>query len=256
VKYDVFISHASEDKEAFVRPLAQHLSDQGVNVWYDEFELKPGAKLSRSIDRGLSDSRHGVVVLSPSFFGKGWPERELGGLVARDIDTPGVIIPIWHEITKADVLSYSAPLADIIALSSALGAEVVAGKLSDVVCGPVDEVTRQMRRAASLLKRGEFHTSVLAAAHGFESFAKTTAISRLGYAYFTEKPIHTYSLGPMLRLLSAKGLLKLSKGKKTIDIGELIGMRNSAVHTTHAITIDRARWFLESLATLIDLNSK
>jgi len=74
-------SHASEDKEALVQPLATALAAFGVRAWYDEFTLEAGDSLSRSIDRGLADSRFGVVVLSPSFILKPWPEYELRGLV-------------------------------------------------------------------------------------------------------------------------------------------------------------------------------
>ena len=81
--YDVFVSHASEDKDDFVRPLAQRLRAEHLEVWYDEFTLNVGDSLRRSIDRGLSQSRFGLVVLSPSFFGKQWSQWELDGLVAR-----------------------------------------------------------------------------------------------------------------------------------------------------------------------------
>ncbi len=62
--YDAFISHASEDKEEFVRPLAEHLNRNGLKVWYDEFTLKPGDSIRRSIDFGIKSSRYAIVVLS------------------------------------------------------------------------------------------------------------------------------------------------------------------------------------------------
>lgn len=68
--YDAFISHATEDKEDLVRPLAARLLELGFAIWYDEFQLKVGDSLRRSIDRGLANSRFGIVVLSPSFFAK------------------------------------------------------------------------------------------------------------------------------------------------------------------------------------------
>jgi hypothetical protein len=84
-KFDVFISHASEDKDEVVRPLAYALQASGLGVWYDEFELRIGDSLRRKIDRGLVSSRFGVVVLSKAFFGRGWPEYELDGLVTRRV---------------------------------------------------------------------------------------------------------------------------------------------------------------------------
>jgi hypothetical protein len=119
-EYDLFIAHASEDKEDFVRPFATKLQSAGLSVWYDEFTLTIGDNLRRSIDRGLAASRFGVVVLSPSFFVKEWPQVELDGLVQRQT-TNGqkVILPIWHKVTRDEVLSYSPPLAGLIAITTA-----------------------------------------------------------------------------------------------------------------------------------------
>ena len=71
--YDVFVSHATEDKEEVARPIANALTEAGLRVWYDEFELRIGDSLRRKIDHGLARSRFGIVVLSPSFFAKKWP---------------------------------------------------------------------------------------------------------------------------------------------------------------------------------------
>src|SRR5262249_47063162 len=78
-RWDVFISHASEDKDEFVRPLAKALEQSGLEVWFDETTLKVGDRLRESIDYGLSRSRFGVVVLSKHFFSKNWPKEELEG---------------------------------------------------------------------------------------------------------------------------------------------------------------------------------
>jgi hypothetical protein len=118
VGYDAFISHATEDKESLVKPLAKHLSRMGYRVWYDECELTVGDSLRRSIDRGLATSRYGVVVLSPAFFAKNWPQYELNGLTAREIDGQKVVLPIWHGVSKSDVTQYSPSLADKVALST------------------------------------------------------------------------------------------------------------------------------------------
>ena len=87
-KYDVFISHAGEDKDAIVRPLAHALRERGVSVWYDEFSLRVGDSLRRSIDLGISNSRFGLVVLSKPFFAKGWSQYELDGLVSLAVRRP------------------------------------------------------------------------------------------------------------------------------------------------------------------------
>ncbi len=116
--FDVFISHASEDKDEVVRPLAHALQNGGLKVWYDEFELKIGDSLRKKIDMGVARSRLGVVVLSRSFLGKGWPNYELDGLVTRSVGGEQIILPIWHDITKQEVVDYSPSLADKLARST------------------------------------------------------------------------------------------------------------------------------------------
>jgi hypothetical protein len=118
-QWDAFISHASEDKDSFVRPLAHALTALGANIWYDEFTLRLGDSLSASVDRGLAKSRYGIVVLSKSFIKKPWPQRELQGLVAREIGGRSTILPVWHGLTLPDVLGFSPPLADKLAVTTA-----------------------------------------------------------------------------------------------------------------------------------------
>lgn len=120
-EWDVFVSHASEDKDNFARPLAKALQSQGLNVWFDEFTLKLGDSLRRSIDRGLANSKFGVVVISPNFLQKEWPQKELDGLVTRERNGRKVVLPIWHDIKQEQVASYSPTLADRMAVSSERG---------------------------------------------------------------------------------------------------------------------------------------
>lgn len=132
--YDAFISHATEDKEEVVRRLVTRLCERGFEIWYDEFELKVGDSLRRSIDRGLAASRFGIVVLSPSFFAKNWPQYELDGLVAKEMSSGKVILPLWHRVTKEDVLDYSPSLAEKVALNTATHSIAeIAGKLAAVL---------------------------------------------------------------------------------------------------------------------------
>lgn len=131
--FDLFISHASEDKDSVARPLAQRLLDAGINVWYDEFSLKIGDSLRQSIDRGLADSRYGVVILSPRFFEKDWPQAELNGLFAKEIGGDKTILPVWHEVGRDDVLKWSPMLADRVAARMAEGLDRVVEQILDVV---------------------------------------------------------------------------------------------------------------------------
>lgn len=120
VEYDVFISHASEDKDSFVREFAETLRARGLKVWYDEHSLKWGDSLRREIDQGLANSRYGVVVLSKHFFAKEWPQTELDGLMAKEIEGEGRILPIWHNISKNEVLAASPILGNKLALNTAI----------------------------------------------------------------------------------------------------------------------------------------
>ncbi len=138
--YDLFISHASEDKATLVRPLASALAAFGVRLWYDEFTLEVGDSLSRSIDRGLAESRFGIVVLSHAFLRRPWPEYELRGLTAKELGRHKVIVPLWLGVTREDILAFSPPLADRLAID--------AGRASiDEIAAEILRVVRPDRHA-------------------------------------------------------------------------------------------------------------
>lgn len=132
--YDVFISHAYEDKKDFVKPLADKLIEYGIEVWYDEYSLSVGDSLRRSIDKGLKESTYGIIVLSENFFNKNWSQYELDGLwQLQSISKSKRILPIWHNITKEEIINYSPTLADIIALSSNEDLENIVEKIIKVI---------------------------------------------------------------------------------------------------------------------------
>ena len=131
--WDVFISHASEDKESFAQPLALALQGSGLKVWFDSFTLTVGDSLRRSIDRGLAQSRFGIVILSDAFFQKHWPQLELDGLVARESAGVKVILPVWHGVDHERVRAHSPMLADRLAVSSSLGVPHVVSQLLQAI---------------------------------------------------------------------------------------------------------------------------
>ena len=124
----MFISYASEDRK-IARRLKKELEGRGLTVWFAETMLVAGQSLRRSIDRGLAHSRAGVVILSPSFFGKEWPQAELDGLMTREKKEPGILIPVWHKVDAAKVGEYSFALADKFALKSSDGVPAVADQI-------------------------------------------------------------------------------------------------------------------------------
>lgn len=115
VEFDVFISHASEDKDAVARPLAEELNRCGLKVWYDELTLRIGDSLRRKIDEGIYHSRFSVVILSRAFISKGWTNYEFDGIITRAIANQINILPIWHNLNAEDVTKFCPSLADKVA---------------------------------------------------------------------------------------------------------------------------------------------
>ncbi|ABY35670.1 MAG TPA: TIR domain-containing protein [Chloroflexus aurantiacus] len=150
--WDVFISYASEDRETVAAPLAEALRVNGLRVWYDQFELTPGKQLLQSIDEGLRESRFGIVVLSPHFFAKEWPLRELAGLYTRSIQEgqKPFIIPIWYQLNVSEIARYSPLLSNIIAIPWDSGIEIVVQKILSVInAGRVANPDQQYIRVLS-----------------------------------------------------------------------------------------------------------
>ncbi|MFO0905844.1 MAG: toll/interleukin-1 receptor domain-containing protein [Pirellulales bacterium] len=127
--WDLFISHASEDKADVARPLAEKLQSKGVNVWYDEFTLQIGDRLRQSIDDGLAKSRYGVVVLSPRFFEKKWPQDELDGLLSMETPQQTRILPVWHQVTVEQVKQFSPILAGRYGIATGASLNDIVDKL-------------------------------------------------------------------------------------------------------------------------------
>lgn len=152
--WDLFISHASEDKEALVRPLAEELVKYGLNVWYDEFSLELGDSLTTSIDKGLIGSKFGLLIISPAFFQKRWTEYELKSLLTKEINGGKVILPIWHNVTADFVASKSLFLADKKAIASDVGIKKLAYGIVKVV-RPEIISSYLLQRAFREIKRGE-----------------------------------------------------------------------------------------------------
>lgn len=116
--YDVFISHASEDKKEFVQPLVEAFQNAGIRVWYDTLELEWGKSLREQIDNGIKRSKFAIMVLSKNFFAKKWPRRELDGILAKEEVTGATPLPIWYNISQAEVYEFSPTLAGLYSLSN------------------------------------------------------------------------------------------------------------------------------------------
>lgn len=134
-RWDLFISHATEDKQDAAIPLFEALERAGMTVWFDTYELKIGDSIREKIDSGLGACQYGVVILSPNFIAKQWPKRELSALFALEEDGRPRILPIWHNLDRSTLVSYSPILADRLAGNTAQGFDSLASEISKVVLG-------------------------------------------------------------------------------------------------------------------------
>lgn len=92
---DVFICHASEDKDAIIRPLFEALTEAGISCWYDEAEIKWGDSIPQKVNEGLMVSRFALVVLSPVSARKNWPQAEMHALLNKEASSGEIrILPL------------------------------------------------------------------------------------------------------------------------------------------------------------------
>jgi hypothetical protein len=132
-QWDVFLSHASEDKATVALPLTESLRRTGVRVWLDQFQIELGDSVRQKIDQGLANSRFGVVILSEIFLKKYWTGSELDALWELN-----VVLPVWFGIDKKTLMKYSPLLAGKAGISTDLGMEVVAQAIAARVFKPLD----------------------------------------------------------------------------------------------------------------------
>ena len=141
-EYDVFVSHAWEDKADFVEAFVQALKDREIKVWYDKSKIKWGDSMRARIDDGLRKSKFGVAILSPNYIaeGKYWTKAELDGLFQMESINGKKLLPIWHNLTKKQVMDYSPILASKLAMTTAtMTAEEIADELLDMLSSEEDK---------------------------------------------------------------------------------------------------------------------
>lgn len=140
--YDVFVSHAWEDKEGFVDEFVAELENLGIKVWYDKKRIKWGDSMRARIDDGLKKSKFGIAVISPDYIadGKYWTKAELDGLFQLESINGKTLLPIWHNITKQQVMDYSPIIASKLAMTTAsMTAKEIAIQMSDLLQDGDDE---------------------------------------------------------------------------------------------------------------------
>lgn len=131
--YDVFLSHAGEDKAEFVDFLTKALEVRGLKVWYDSHEIKLGDDFRQKMEQGLRQSRYGVVVLSPSFR-KYWPEAELSAFFAQEsILETKKILPVILSMTLEEVANSWPFLAARAVVHASAGVDAVVEEIAAAV---------------------------------------------------------------------------------------------------------------------------
>src|SRR5688572_1406504 len=123
-KYDVFISHAVEDKLPIANELCKHLEESGLRVWYSGFDLQAGDSIEGTIRNDLPKSRYAVVVLSQHYLAKSWTMREFYMLQAQEKAGRKVILPVLYDVT-ADDLKNDLYMADKFAIPYTKGMDYV-----------------------------------------------------------------------------------------------------------------------------------
>lgn len=118
-KFDVFLSHNRAQKD-WTHDLAIRLRDAGFKVWFDEWSLRGGEVGSIGMERGLEESRHVVLVLSPQFIASEWTGYETQiALLMSPANRDRKLIPILHtkcdlppRISRINWINFSDALAD------------------------------------------------------------------------------------------------------------------------------------------------
>ncbi len=234
--YDAFICHASEDKDKFVRELAERLQKRGFNIWYDEFTLKIGDSLLKKISEGLLQSKYGIVIFSKAFFEKQWTERELAGLSALEKPGEKKILPIYLGLDVEDIKHKYPTLTDLYAADASKGIEFVVNELISVIKQENDTSAIKeddSNQRAYLYPTAFFEDRVAEAFPGIRGIHsienKEEIIERLNTVL--QEPLEFKGFYPPLNLYTMRGLFnigryrRLDKKRILIHYSELVPKR-------------------------------
>jgi hypothetical protein len=162
------------------------LLDAGLRIWSDYRELEVGDRLLQRINDGLSRSKFGIVVLSPSFFRKRWPQAELEGIFSLDMSGRSTLLPLWHNLTIEDVEQRSPVLAGRVALDTSLGIEEIGSRLFDRMTG-ARSARREARRSRMVAIQRSREAFASNATFSVRDVVKITGASRGRLASWHEK---------------------------------------------------------------------
>lgn len=178
-KYDVFISHAVEDKLVIANELFQRLEEAGLNIWYSGKGLRIGDSIEETIRKNLSLSRYAVVIFSQNYLSKNWTMKELYLLMGHEIAKRKVILPILLDVTANDLVKKDITIADKFAIPVERGLDYIVEKIVEEVRGiKRPESSKPKVKSTRLFPiRKVLYTVAL--------FAALVALSYFGYAFYT-----------------------------------------------------------------------
>lgn len=149
--YDVFISHVFEDKAAISDALNRALGEAGFRTWYSGADFSVGDSIEQVIHRVIPQCRYAVAIISPGYLKASWTRRELHAFASLETKDRKIILPIWHQVTQELVRNELPFQQDRLALSTALGMDVLLPKLIAEIRKPVqfDESHRKRSSASN-----------------------------------------------------------------------------------------------------------
>jgi formylglycine-generating enzyme required for sulfatase activity len=179
-EYHVFLSHASEDKETFARPLYERLIDENYRVWYDEQEIEWGHELNRKITEGLEKSQYGMVVISPNYFAKHkeWTFMEFNNILESDKILPILHGIEWPQIQRNHPKEYER-IKNWVAISSDKGIEYI--------------VRQTQRKLGVPIKKFDFQTAKISTSW-LSIVTKNTPLNYKSAEYFTQTLLNPVTL--------------------------------------------------------------
>lgn len=133
MNWELFISHASEDKSEVAIPLTKKLKDRGISVWLDIDEIHLGDSIREKIDFGLANCDYALVVLSEDYISKKWTTNELNALFSLEDVSRKRILPVLHNISFETVVQKFPVLSDRANSSTEDGLNSVVGQVLSVI---------------------------------------------------------------------------------------------------------------------------
>lgn len=195
--YDIFISHVAEDKTEVTDSLAALLREVGLRVWYSSDQLVLGESIIDVVEQGLKRSRYAIVVLSKAYTKSPWAIYELYTLIARRNKRKAIVIPVWHEITSAEIKQLFPYIVDTYGLTTRKGIDYLGERLKkeighrSFVCRCVSNLVwlfEKYRKLISSFFIGTLIVSILIAVLLYiNSFYPSGSIITNGIEYLIQK---------------------------------------------------------------------